>query len=286
MKNGEVEILDSICRKNNVCFIAANTYGLAVRVFCDFGDSFTITDYDDSEPASCLVGDISKVCFSIHFSFITQDKEGLVTTADDRHPFQEGDMVTFSDVRGMIELNGCEPRAVHVLGNHQFTIGDTSLYSDYQGFGWCTQVKLPRTLHFRSLSECNKEPGEMLITDFGKMDHAMNLHIAVLALDEYMKRKQVPPKPWCEEDACEFVSICKEVNKSLKEEFQLSELNEEMLKIFAKTCCGEVCCLTAAFGGIIAQEVLKACSNKFTPIHQFMYYDAFEALPERENHGM
>ena len=63
MKNGEVEILDSICRKNNVCFIAANTYGLAVRVFCDFGDSFTITDYDDSEPASCLVGDISKVCF-------------------------------------------------------------------------------------------------------------------------------------------------------------------------------------------------------------------------------
>ena len=67
---------------------------------------------------------------------------------------------------------------------------------------------------------------------------------------------------------------------------ELNELNEEMLKTFAMTCCGEVCCLTAAFGGIIAQEVLKACSNKFTPIHQFMYYDAFEALPERENHGM
>ena len=61
MKNEELEILDSICHKNNVCFISANTYGLAVRVFCDFGDSFYISDYDDGEPVSCLVGDISKV---------------------------------------------------------------------------------------------------------------------------------------------------------------------------------------------------------------------------------
>lgn len=194
-------------------------------------------------------------------------------------------MVSFSDIRGMVELNGCEPRRVHVLGNQQFTIGDTSSFSDYESFGWCTQVKLPRTLHFRSLRECNKCPGEMLITDFGKMDHAMNLHLAVLGLDMYMKKHGMTPKPWSEDDAEEFVKICEEVNKSLAEEAQLSELNRDVLKIFAKTCCGEVCPLTAAFGGIIAQEVLKACSNKFTPIHQFMYYDAFEALPERSEHG-
>lgn len=61
MKNEEQEIINSICHKNNICFIGANVYGLAVRVFCDFGDSFTVTDYDDSEPVSTLVGDISKV---------------------------------------------------------------------------------------------------------------------------------------------------------------------------------------------------------------------------------
>ncbi len=32
-------------------------------------------------------------------------------------------------------------------------------------------------------------------------------------------------------------------------------------------------------GGIVAQEVLKACSGKFTPIHQLFYFDALEALP-------
>lgn len=209
----------------------------------------------------------------------------MVTTADDRHPFQEGDVVTFSDVRGMVELNGCEPRPVHVLGNQQFTIGDTSSFSEYEGFGWCTQVKLPRTLHFRPLAECNRCPGEMLITDFGKMDHAMNLHIATLALDVFMKQHARAPKPWCGEDAAHFVALCKEVNDGLTPDARLSELNEEVLKTFAMTCCGDVCPLTAAFGGIIAQEVLKACSNKFTPIHQFMYFDAFEALPERTEHG-
>ena len=205
---------------------------------------------------------------------------------EDRIEFQEGDMVTFSDVRGMTELNGCEPRPIHILGSQQFTIGDTSSFSDYKGFGWCTQVKLPRTLHFRSLRDCNHCPGEMLITDFGKMDHAMNLHVAILALDQYLQEMGRLPKPWCEEDAMTFMSFCEKVNAALAPESKLEELNVEVLKTFAKTCCGDLCPITAAFGGIIGQEVLKACSNKFTPIHQFMFYDAFEALPDREDHGI
>lgn len=40
--------------------------------------------------------------------------------------------------------------------------------------------------------------------------------------------------------------------------------------------------MTAAIGGTVAQEVMKACSGKFTPINQFMYFDAIECLPEAE----
>ncbi len=29
-----------------------------------------------------------------------------------------------------------------------------------------------------------------------------------------------------------------------------------------------------------AQEIVKACSGKFTPIRQWFYYDALECLPE------
>lgn len=42
---------------------------------------------------------------------------------------------------------------------------------------------------------------------------------------------------------------------------------------------GSICPVTSISGGIAAHEVLKACSGKFTPLQQFMYYHALEALP-------
>lgn len=40
--------------------------------------------------------------------------------------------------------------------------------------------------------------------------------------------------------------------------------------------------MNAAIGGIAAQEVMKACSGKFTPIYQYFCFDAVECLPENE----
>ena len=199
----------------------------------------------------------------------------------------------------MVELNGCAPRAVHVLGPQQFTIGDTSSLSPYESFGWCTQVKQPKTLRFLELRKANRRPEDLLITDFGKLDHALALHVAVLALDRFIERVGHVPRPWNDEDAGIFVQLAREINQSIVAESQSNDaesqsndadlrpagLNETVLKTFAMTCCGEICPITAAFGGIAGQEVLKACSGKFAPIQQFLYYDAFEALPPRGEHG-
>ena len=185
----------------------------------------------------------------------------------------------------MVELNGCAPRAVHVLGPQQFTIGDTSSLSPYESFGWCTQVKQPKTLRFLELRKANRRPADLLITDFGKLDHALALHVAVLALDRFIEQVGHVPRPWNDEDAGIFVQLAREVNQSIDADLRPAELNETVLKTFAMTCCGEICPITAAFGGIAGQEVLKACSGKFAPIQQFLYYDAFEALPPRGDHG-
>ena len=37
--------------------------------------------------------------------------------------------------------------------------------------------------------------------------------------------------------------------------------------------------MAATLGGIVGQEVLKACSGKFTPIQQLFYIDTVESLP-------
>ena len=78
-----------------------------------------------------------------------QDREGLVTCLDEtRHGLEDGDFVTFTEVQGMGELNGCKPRKVTVKGPYTFTIGDTSGLSDYVRGGIFNQVKMPKIIEF------------------------------------------------------------------------------------------------------------------------------------------
>jgi ubiquitin-activating enzyme E1 len=72
-----------------------------------------------------------------------------VTTLDEtRHGLEDGDFVTFSEIKGMEELNGCEPRKVTVKGPYTFAIGDTSSLGDYRTGGIFTQVKMPKLVAF------------------------------------------------------------------------------------------------------------------------------------------
>ena len=73
----------------------------------------------------------------------------MVTCLDEsRHGLQDGDFITFSEIKGMTELNGCKPRKVSVTGPYTFTIGDTSNFGEYNTGGIFTQVKIPKVLDF------------------------------------------------------------------------------------------------------------------------------------------
>ena len=46
---------------------------------------------------------------------VTQEEEGVVAALDEvRHGLEDGDYVTFSEVEGMTELNGCKPMKIKV----------------------------------------------------------------------------------------------------------------------------------------------------------------------------
>ena len=124
--------------------------------------------------------------------------------------------MTFSDVHGMTELNGCSPRRIHVLGPQQFTIGDTSAFSPYESFGWCKQVKRPATFHFLPLKEANHSPGEFQVTDFGKLENAATLHVAVQTLDRFISEMKRPPCPFDETDADRFVAMAEQFRGDLE----------------------------------------------------------------------
>jgi len=58
-----------------------------------------------------------------------------------------------------------------------------------------------------------------------------------------------------------------------------AEIDTNLVNAFAAGARGSLVSLASFFGGVAAQEVLKACSSKFTPLHQYMYLDFHEVLP-------
>ncbi|XP_054711827.1 ubiquitin-like modifier-activating enzyme 1 isoform X2 [Uloborus diversus] len=251
--------------KNNIALIISDTKGLFGQVFCDFGESFTVFDVKGEQPLSAMIASISK------------DKNSVVTCLEEtRHGFEDGDYVTFSEVQGMIELNGCEPRKVRVFGPYTFGIGDTSNFSDYSRGGVATQVNMPKIVHFKSLKESMMNP-EFLTTDFAKLDRPPQLHLAFQTLHSFKQKHGRLPKPWNKTDAEDFLSIAKELNASNQNPV---EIDENIIRQFSYISEGDVSPMQAVIGGITAQEIMKACSGKFHPIVQWLYFDALECLPE------
>lgn len=207
---------------------------------------------------------------------VASDSEGLVTTLDEtRHGLEDGDYVTFSEVEGMESLNGCEPRKVTVKGPYTFTIGDTSGLGQYKKGGIFTQVKMPKTINFKPLSESLKQP-EHLISDFAKFDRPATLHAGWQALSAFWTKTGKLPRPRNKEDAAEVVSLAKKIFKDAGEE---GELVENIVQELAFQATGDLSPMVAFIGGFVAQEALKACSGKFHPLVQHLYVDSLESLP-------
>lgn len=259
--------ISEITHANDIALIIANTRGLFAQVFCDFGPAFTVVDINGEPVVSAMIADISN------------DKESVVTCIDDtRHGMEDGDYVTFSEVIGMTELNNSEPIKIKVLGPYTFSIGDTTSFSKYERGGIATQVKMPKTLKFKPFTEALKSP-EFLVTDYGKFDHPQQLHLAFATLHKYIEKHGTPPKPWSDSDATEFLALAKSCSVSGGND---TEINAQLLETFAKICAGDLNPMNATIGGIVAQEVMKACSGKFHPIYQWLYFDAIECLPKEE----
>lgn len=253
--------------RNNIALIVADTRGLCGQIFCDFGERFIVSDPNGEQPVSVMLASISK------------DKDTVVTCLDEtRHGFEDGDYVTFSEVQGMNELNGCEPMKVKVLGPYTFGVGDTTKFGDYVRGGVATQVKMPKEITFKSLKEALVAP-DFVMSDFAKMDRPPQLHLAFQALHAFEKQHSRLPRPWNQDDAAELVNLVGKKNASTPKPL-VEAVDEHLISMLAHTAAGSLCPMQAVIGGIAAQEIMKACSGKFSPIKQWFYFDAFECLPQ------
>lgn len=250
------------CHQKGIYFIVADTFGLFGSVFCDFGKNFTVIDATGENPVNGIVAGI--------------DEEGLVSALDEtRHGLEDGDYVTFSEIEGMEGLNGCEPRKITVKGPYTFSIGDVSGLGQYKRGGLYQQVKMPKFVDFKSISESLKDP-EFVISDFAKFDRPQQLHLGIQALHAFAQEQGRLPRPMNDEDAQVILATAQ---KLAKEQGVEVEFDEKLLKELSYQATGDLSPMAAFFGGLTAQEVLKAVSGKFHPVKQYMYFDSLESLP-------
>lgn len=127
----------------------------------------------------------------------------------------------------------------------------------------------------KTLKESLTNP-ELFITDFAKWDRPATLHAGFQALSAFYEKAGHLPRPHNGEDAASIVSLAKEIQQAASAE---GDLDEKVLQALSFQARGDLSPMVAVIGGFVAQEVLKACSAKFHPMQQNMYFDSLESMP-------
>lgn len=157
--------LGTYCHNKGIKLVVAETRGVFGKIFCDFGAGFEVVDVDGEQPLSTMI------------SAINNDEVGTVTTLDEqRHGFEDGMMITFSEVAGMTEVNGKEFK-IKVFGPYTFGIGNTTGFTKYLRGGYVHEVKKPKIVDFKPINEAMKDL-RSVISDFCKMDDTNTIHVA------------------------------------------------------------------------------------------------------------
>lgn len=306
--------MNAITRKNNSHFISATTAGLFSSVFCDFGDKFVCVDTNGEQTLQGMVvgidqdkeGMVTTLDESRHGledgDYVTFSEVEGMTEINDSEPRK----VT---VKGALWSSALGAPPGWLRSPSFFSIAQAPTHSpsvtplaslNTQEAVCGTKSRCPRSLNSsaatnslrlkqvpyadaqtdsqqKPLAESLKDP-EHLITDFAKFDRPNVLHVGFQALSRYQAEHQGQlPAPRSESDASKVLAYARAIWTSAGFD---GEVDPKVINELAFQAQGELSPVMAVTGAFVAQEALKACSGKFHPLFQHLYFDALEALPK------
>lgn len=300
--------VNDACRAANICFIYATCLSVFGMCFCDFGAAFVVADKDGE---AALTAQIESVVLSCN--------PAVVKVLEDhgRHGLETGDVVQFSRLQSVPGLDPNRDYAVTVTGPYTFELngvdltelarsaatsnssagktggdGDGTAAHAVNQQGYISQIKQPVTIVHQPYQVAvveavggggNNSTSDMMLSDFAKCERPALLHLGMRAVIRYLETHGVLPAPGDAAAAAEVCATARRLDVSGRvfgtgaggtgtEERILQHLSSGSRAVLSPMC--------AAMGGLVGQEVLKACSGKFTPIAGFFYLDADETLPD------
>lgn len=237
--------LNNLCRKTNTKFIFTRTSSVFGEMFSDFGEEFKVSDATGEKPKE---GIIENCIFN-------EDGTLLVFVEEKTpHKLSTGDVVKLT-FKGIKNENKSSYFKIVVLDSFRFTVSSNGLSGNFIS-GSYNEKKMPNTFTFKTYEDNLKEPN-IMYSDFSYDPHVLHECFKNLSEDNLNTEKVI--------ESCEK---------------NLSEKEERMVRIFSKTFNGNVITVNSFMGGMVSQEIVKGCSDKYTPTNQFLYYEASDTVPD------
>lgn len=239
---------NEFARKYGSKFILANTFGLMGSVFCDFGNEFEINDQDGE---LLKTGNVIQI---MENKFVTHEP----------HKLYQGELIKIN----CNELSEITGKISKIHDKNTFSIEGCENFGMLNlTQGTFCQIKESLVLSHMSLQQSIATPNitQVISNDF---ERPHLLHAFHVNLNIYIhKNKEFPST---ENSVNDFVNMFKCSNDSHK----------TIISKLTKTVKGKFAPVDSIFGSIVAQEVMKAISKKFTPINQWLYLDFADILQE------
>ncbi|ADM11226.1 ubiquitin-activating enzyme E1 [Encephalitozoon intestinalis ATCC 50506] len=258
---GEQIKLNEMARKDKCMFVGCQVRGLFSQVFCDFGAEFICVDRTGEIPMSGMINDISE--------------DGVMTVVDgQRHNLEDYDIIKITQCEEYegkyFRVKVISPTQVMLQGVDGVRMFEEEAEFKAERFksvygGDFEQQKKPSMISFKPLGRTIDEP-RILGFNYEVEERNLVIHKCFVALGEYMKQSKQTPS------GEEFLSF---FVRKYKSHFEF----EALIRSFGRQCGGTLMPMCSVVGGFVAQEILKAVGSRFTPLHQFFYFDAMDVVP-------
>ena len=278
--------INKFCRENKIYLIVCDIYGAAGRIINDFGDEFIVNDKDGEEAKEIMINSVK----------IKDEKTAEVSVLEGlRHDFSDGDLVELIEVVGLDGINKRQFKVKSLTKDKFEIIGDfKNIKNDYQRNGIVKEIKTQRVIKFKPIKDVINSFKEddhfklieqnMSMSDFTKLSNGFIINIAFESINEYLRQNKyfvtgkIATNPWDYNQYNQIMTIASKILSSNK-----IELNDSQKIILSKiifTHMTQFSPLCAYFGGFAAQEVIKAITNKYSPVNQVIYQDCLELIPD------
>jgi ubiquitin-activating enzyme E1 len=263
---------NELARANNVKFISCATYGVMGQIFCDFGNEFFVKDVDGEEVRTGIISEIT----------YDEKRKQPVLIMGQNHNLSAGDKIKITGrllPKGLTctQMLAGEHEILNIVSANKVTIKYSAVSSKADELSLQNtnyeQIKSGKIVKFKSLCESLENP-TFLHADIFNENKAETLHMLFKSLFRYqMCNNKELPKSYSDDDANEVIKLAQIDNSDKKYDIDL-------MKKIIYVARGLLCPMHSVIGSMVAQEVMKACSGKFSPINQWFYFEATDILPK------